>query len=154
MRFNRNYIKAFHEIPPTSLENYRIIKLIGKGAFATVSLGVHKLSGKYVAIKTIDKRRMKNSGAKMKVLQEVLIQKRMHHPSVIRYMAAHDEVDCTRSSKLSAICTSSWSTHPTATSLNTSRRRANSTLPRRGICLGKSCTDWRTSTAAGSSTAI
>jgi serine/threonine protein kinase len=36
------------------------VKLIGKGAFGSVTLGIHKLTGKYVAIKTIDKSLMKD----------------------------------------------------------------------------------------------
>jgi len=34
--------------------------LIGKGAFGKVSMGIHKLTGKQVAIKTIDKNHIKN----------------------------------------------------------------------------------------------
>ncbi len=87
MRDNRNYAKAFRDIPPTSLEHYAVLKLIGKGAFATVSLGVHKLTGKYVAIKTISKSYIKDAHAKKKVLQEVYIHRKMKHPNIIRYVS-------------------------------------------------------------------
>jgi len=85
IKYNLNYSKVFGEIPPTSLEHYTITKLIGKGAFAKVSLGIHKLTGKYVAIKTINKAYFnKDSHAKNKVLQEVYIHKKMPHPNVIK----------------------------------------------------------------------
>ena len=59
------YIKHFTysarpEIPITSVDYYKFIKLIGKGAFGKVTLGIHKLSGKIVAIKTVDKTLMKD----------------------------------------------------------------------------------------------
>ena len=42
----KNYIKKTNELPPTTLEFYKFIKLIGKGAFGKVTLGVHILTGK------------------------------------------------------------------------------------------------------------
>ena len=41
----KNYIQKKNELPPTTLEFYRFVKLIGKGAFGKVTLGVHKLTG-------------------------------------------------------------------------------------------------------------
>jgi len=59
------YIKHFTlsvrpEIPTTSVDYYKFVKLIGKGAFGKVTLGIHKLTGKQVAIKTVDKSLMKD----------------------------------------------------------------------------------------------
>jgi 5'-AMP-activated protein kinase catalytic alpha subunit len=59
------YIKHFTfsvrpEIPTTSVDYYKFLKLIGKGAFGKVTLGIHKLTGKQVAIKTVDKSLMKD----------------------------------------------------------------------------------------------
>jgi len=45
-------------MPVTSLEFYKFVELIGKGAFGKVTLGIHKLTGRHVAIKTIDKQHM------------------------------------------------------------------------------------------------
>lgn len=53
--------------PPTNLEFYKFVRLIGKGAFGKVTLGIHKLSGKQVAIKAIDKSYMKDEYSKKKV---------------------------------------------------------------------------------------
>jgi hypothetical protein len=67
------YIKHFTysikpEIPITSVDYYKFVKLIGKGAFGKVTLGIHKLTGKVVAIKTVDKTLMKDDYQKKKVL--------------------------------------------------------------------------------------
>jgi serine/threonine protein kinase len=55
IKFIKEHIEKTKELPPTNLEYYKFVKLIGKGAFGKVTLGIHKLTGKYVAIKTIDK---------------------------------------------------------------------------------------------------
>jgi serine/threonine protein kinase len=65
--------------------------LIGKGAFGKVLLGVHKLTGKYVAIKTIDKAYMKNEFSRNKVLQEVYILKKVRHANIIRLFEVFED---------------------------------------------------------------
>lgn len=66
------YIQHFtlkrQEVPTTTLDYYKFMKLIGKGAFGKVTLGIHKLTGKQVAIKTVDKSLMKDEYQKKKVL--------------------------------------------------------------------------------------
>ena len=68
------------------MEYYKIIKEIGKGAFGTVSLGIHKLSGKYVAIKAIDKEYLQDEYSKKKLLREIYILKKIKHINVIRLL--------------------------------------------------------------------
>ena len=68
------------------MEHYKFLRLIGKGAFGKVTLGVHKLTGKYVAIKTIDKSSIKDEFTKKKVFQEVYILKKIRHANVIRLL--------------------------------------------------------------------
>lgn len=55
-------------VPETTLDYYKFIKLIGKGAFGKVTLGIHKLTGKQVAIKTVDKSVMKDEYQRKKVM--------------------------------------------------------------------------------------
>jgi serine/threonine protein kinase len=74
------------EIPATTLDYYKIVKLIGKGAFGKVTLGIHKLTGKYVALKTINKAFIKDEFARKKVLQEVYIHKKLKHHHIIRFV--------------------------------------------------------------------
>jgi serine/threonine protein kinase len=47
--------KKTNEAPVTTTDFYRAGKMLGKGAFGKVSLGMHKLSRKLVAIKSINK---------------------------------------------------------------------------------------------------
>lgn len=59
-------------------------RLLGKGAFGKVNLGMHKLTGKMVAIKSIDKAVLTDEASKKKVMQEFSILKQLQHTSVIR----------------------------------------------------------------------
>ena len=44
--------------PENLTEKYKIGKVIGKGAFGKVNLAIHRLSGKFVALKSIKKQFM------------------------------------------------------------------------------------------------
>lgn len=79
-------IKKHNQIPATTLQYYKFIKMIGQGAFGKVSLGIHKLTGKYVAIKSIAKADMQNEFSKKKVFQEVYILKKIRHSNIIRLL--------------------------------------------------------------------
>ncbi len=78
--------KKYRELPDTTMEYYKLVRLIGKGAFGKVTLAIHKLTGKYVAIKTIDKDCLKDEYSKRKVLREIYIMKKIRHVNVIRLL--------------------------------------------------------------------
>jgi serine/threonine protein kinase len=73
IKYIQIYTSKKQESPPTTLDYYKFTKLIGKGAFGKVTLGIHKLTGKQVAIKTVDKALMKDDYQRRKVLQEVFL---------------------------------------------------------------------------------
>lgn len=72
------------DIWTTSIDMYKIVKMIGKGAFGKVMLAVHRFTGKNVAIKSIEKSYMKDEFSRRKVFQEVYILKKIRHSNVIR----------------------------------------------------------------------
>lgn len=86
INFIKIYTKKHNTIPPTTLDLYKFVKLIGKGAFGKVTLGLHKLTGKNVAIKTFEKSYMKDDFSRKKVFQEVYILKKIHHSNIIRLL--------------------------------------------------------------------
>jgi hypothetical protein len=63
---------------------YRIGKVLGKGAFGKVNLGLHKLSGKLVAVKSINKKYITDIDSQKKVTREISILKKLKHPNVMR----------------------------------------------------------------------
>eukprot|EP00931_Biecheleriopsis_adriatica_P055271 TRINITY_DN32627_c0_g1_i1.p1 TRINITY_DN32627_c0_g1~~TRINITY_DN32627_c0_g1_i1.p1 ORF type:complete len:1149 (+),score=190.69 TRINITY_DN32627_c0_g1_i1:144-3449(+) len=72
---------------PTSnpLEFYAVGKLLGKGAFGKVNVGVHKLTEERAALKLCDRRRIQEVSAKKCLAQEVgIIQRLTGHPNIIQ----------------------------------------------------------------------
>jgi serine/threonine protein kinase len=84
INYNKLYFKKYNALPPTTLDFYKFVNLIGKGAFGKVTLGIHKLTGRYVAIKTIDKSFLQDSYSRQKVMQEVYILRKIKHSNIIR----------------------------------------------------------------------
>lgn len=93
IKYNELYIAKHKAIPATTLDNYKFVKLIGKGAFGKVTLGIHKLTGKYVAIKTIEKSYMKDEFSRKKVFREVYIMKKIRHANVIRLLEVFESTN-------------------------------------------------------------
>ena len=60
----------------TKMEYYKIGKVIGKGAFGKVNLAIHRLTGKFVALKSINKTFMSDESSLKKVKMEYNILKR------------------------------------------------------------------------------
>ena len=84
MSYIRTYFEQHREAPPTTIEFYRVGKLLGKGAFGKVNLGMHKLTGKLVALKAVNKEFLGDSVSKKKVMQEFSILKQIRHRHVIQ----------------------------------------------------------------------
>jgi len=84
VEYIKNYIRIHKEIPATNINFYRIGKLLGKGAFGKVNMGMHKLTGKLVAIKSIRKSVLANEETQRKVMQEFNVVKLLKNPNVIR----------------------------------------------------------------------
>lgn len=83
-KYIKEYFKARGEYPPTTTMFYRVGRLLGKGAFGKVSLGMHRLTGKLVAIKCINKQCLTDEASKQKVMKEFAILKNLRHPNIIR----------------------------------------------------------------------
>ena len=74
----------------TKTEYYKIGKVIGKGAFGKVNLAIHRLTEKFVALKSISKQMMSNSQSLKKVRQEYNILKRARHQNIVRLYESFD----------------------------------------------------------------
>lgn len=68
----------------TKIDYYKIGKVIGKGAFGKVNLAIHRLTGKFVALKSIHKTFMNDESSYKKVMQEYNILKRARHQNIVR----------------------------------------------------------------------
>ena len=78
---------AFDEIgeaPETTTEFYRAGKMLGRGAFGKVNLGMHKLTRKLIAIKSINQEYLSDDKQRSKIMHEVGILLRLRHQSVVK----------------------------------------------------------------------
>ena len=70
---------------PSSCEFYRIGRVLGRGAFGKVNLACHKVCEHLVAIKSIEKKVLRNEKEqKRRVMQEMCILKQGGHENVVR----------------------------------------------------------------------
>ena len=75
VKYIRMSFENFSTAPLTTVDFYRIGKILGKGAFGKVNLALHNLTQKMVAIKSINKQYFGEDSQRRKVLQEVVILK-------------------------------------------------------------------------------
>ncbi|KAM9709026.1 serine/threonine-protein kinase PLK4 [Menidia menidia] len=66
-----------------SIEDFKVLTLLGKGSFACVYRAKSIRTGLEVAIKTIDKKAMQKAGMVQRVTNEVEIHCRLKHPSIL-----------------------------------------------------------------------
>jgi 5'-AMP-activated protein kinase catalytic alpha subunit len=58
-------------------------KTLGKGTFGKVKLGTHELTGENVAIKILEKSKIKDIGDIERISREIHILKLIRHPNII-----------------------------------------------------------------------
>lgn len=63
---------------------YRLGKTLGLGAFSKVKLAIHELTGEKVAIKILNRKKLKKMDMGAKVRREIEILKMFDHPHIIR----------------------------------------------------------------------
>jgi 5'-AMP-activated protein kinase, catalytic alpha subunit len=68
----------------TKIDYYKIGKVIGKGAFGKVNLAIHRLTTRFLALKSINKTFMSDENSHKKVIQEYQILKKVRHPNIVR----------------------------------------------------------------------
>ena len=72
------------KIRQTSLGDYIIKETIGKGTFSKVKLGINKITGEKVAIKILDKSKIKEKEDLNRIIREMNILSKMDHKNVIK----------------------------------------------------------------------
>ena len=79
--------QASDAIAETGLQFYKVGKVLGQGAFGKVNLGLHRLTRKLVAIKSIDLKVMREDDRKHeRMMREIDILKILKHTSHIKLL--------------------------------------------------------------------
>ena len=75
-----------------SLEKYKFIKTIGEGTFGKVKLALHKLTEEQVAIKILEKKKIKNQKDYERIEKEIKYMKMLNHHNIAKiYEIIEDE---------------------------------------------------------------
>ena len=73
------------------LNEYVIKETIGKGTFSKVKLGIIKSTGEKVAIKILEKRKIKNKTDQIRVERELNILKKINHINIVRIIQTKED---------------------------------------------------------------
>ena len=82
----KKYYNKYHDYPKTKLFFYKFGRLIGRGAFGKVNLGLHVLTGRIVAIKSFNKNKLKNKESINKIYHEIDLMKNLRHNSIVKIL--------------------------------------------------------------------
>lgn len=77
----------------SAFEDYIVGKQIGQGAYATVRFGLHKVTGRKVAIKIYEKFKLLDPQRRKSVRREIKLMERMSHPNIVGY---HEAIDSSK----------------------------------------------------------
>ena len=78
----KNYFMENGIYPETNNQFYLFGRQIGHGAFGKVNISLHVASGRLVAIKTFNKKNLKNKHARNKIKHEIEMLSRLRHPFI------------------------------------------------------------------------
>ena len=70
--------------PVTSIDFYKIGRVLGKGAYGKVNLALHKLTRHLCAVKSINTVFMNNKNTALRISNEIFLLQNLRHPSLIR----------------------------------------------------------------------
>ena len=85
-KYIKDYFQSHSSYPPTDISFYKFGRMIGRGAFGKVNIGLNILTGRIVAIKSFNKQNLLNEKAKKKILYETNLMRGLYHPSVTKIL--------------------------------------------------------------------
>ena len=68
----------------TILSEYETKETIGKGTFSKVKLGIHKATNEKVAIKILEKSKIKEKDDLQRIIREMQILNELNHPNIVK----------------------------------------------------------------------
>ena len=85
-KYIKDYFNTHSCYPPTDVSFYKFGRIIGRGAFGKVNIGLNILTGRIVAIKSFNKNNLVNEKAKKKILYETNLMRGLYHPAVTKIL--------------------------------------------------------------------
>ena len=85
-KYIKNYYIINNDYPPSNINFYKFGRVIGKGAFGKVNIGLHILTGRIVAIKSFNKTKINDQKYRNKIMNEIELMKNLNHFSVVKLL--------------------------------------------------------------------
>ena len=85
-KYIKDYYISHLSYPPTDISFYKFGRMVGRGAFGKVNIGLNILTGRIVAIKSFNKKNISNEKAKRKILYETNLMRTLYHPAVTKIL--------------------------------------------------------------------
>ena len=82
------YSEGFETKDCSDISNYSIGKEIGKGAYAVVKEGLHKPTGKLVAIKIYERTKLQDQHKKRQAMKEIKTLAHLNHLNIVKLYEA------------------------------------------------------------------
>ena len=82
----KTYYQKNKEYPKTDLSFYKYGRIIGRGAFGKVNLGLNILTGRVVAIKSFNKQNISTFTSEEKIRKETNLMRNLRHPSITKIL--------------------------------------------------------------------
>ena len=82
----KTYYRNNKEYPKTDLSFYKYGRIIGRGAFGKVNIGLNILTGRIVAIKSFNKQNISSFTSKEKIRKETDIMRNLKHSSITKIL--------------------------------------------------------------------
>ena len=87
----KKYYNKYQNYPKTKMKFYKYGRLLGKGAFGKVNLSLHTLTGRLVAIKSINKSKLISERQKQKIKIETGIMKSLSNSNnVVKFFETYE----------------------------------------------------------------
>ena len=75
------------------LNEYILKDTIGKGSFSKVKLGINKITGEKVAIKILDKKKLKLNSERIRIQRELNIIKKLNHINIVKIFQIKEDTN-------------------------------------------------------------
>ena len=86
IEYIKKYYNSKNDYPHSQINFYKYGRLIGKGAFGKVNICLQVLTGRIVAIKSFNKKKLKSINDIQKIKHEINIMKNLKHPLIVKIL--------------------------------------------------------------------
>ena len=77
-----------------TIRNYTLLETVGQGTFGEVLLAMERHTRESVAVKVLEKDKIRDDDARQRLMNEIAILHHVQHPNLLHLLEAIEEIDC------------------------------------------------------------